>query len=268
MKYERKTIAQVLNKSNKLGNHVGIELEIEGRNLPEVSTTFWKSERDGSLRGESYEYVLRQPTPHVEARKALQEIASIWESHEAKIKDSPNAGTHVHVNCSDLTITQLFNFLSLYLVVEDILVDQCGKDRIGNLFCLRSCDAEFLVDTMVQAVRDADIGYFHTDDLRYASVNVKALGDYGSVEFRAWRSDGDLAKVAWWVDLLMHLKEQARAIDNPALIVTNVSDRSPKEFFTDILGPFVKDIKWDKRFEESILNNVRRVQQYAFLGDW
>ncbi len=268
MKYERRTVGDVLGKRSKLTDHVGIELEIEGSNLPHVDTPFWKSERDGSLRGESFEYVLRNPIPHKEAQKSLQEIAGLWEQAGAKIKESPNAGTHVHVNCSDLTITQLFNFLSLYLVVEDVLVAQCGKDRIGNLFCLRSCDAEFLVDTMVEAARDGDISAFHTDDLRYASVNVKALGDYGSVEFRAWRSDGDLEKVKWWVDLLMHLKSQARAIDNPSLIVTGVSDRQPVGFFKDILGPFANDIKWDKAYEVSILQNVRRVQQYAFMGDW
>lgn len=268
MKYERKLVGEVLGKRSKLGDHVGIELEIEGSRLPEVSTDYWKSERDGSLRGESFEYVLRKPIPHKEAQKALLEISGIWEGNGAKIKDSPNAGTHVHVNCSDLTVTQLFNFISLYLVVEDVLVAQCGKDRIGNLFCLRSCDAEFMVDTMVEAVRDADLSVFHTDDLRYASVNVKALGDYGSIEFRAWRSDGDLVKVNWWVDLLMHLKATARTIDNPALIVADVSERTPYGFFTDILGPFAKDITWDKQYEDSILQNVRRVQQYAFLGDW
>lgn len=268
MKFENRLVSDVLGKPSKLSNHVGIELEIEGEDLPEVTNAYWKSERDGSLRGESYEYVLRKPIPHKEAQKALQQIAGIWEQNESKIKDSPNAGTHVHVNCSDLTVVQLFNFLSLYLVIEDILIERCGKDRIGNLFCLRSCDAEYLVDVITKAVRDNDLSLFHTDDLRYASVNVKALGDYGSIEFRAWRADGDLAAVNWWVDLLMYLKEQARQIDNPSLIVANVSERSPKNFFEDVLGPYANDIPWERRYEESIISSVRKVQQYAFLGDW
>lgn len=268
MKYENRLLSDVLNNQSDLKNHVGIELEIEGSSLPLVTTKYWKSERDGSLRGESFEYVLRKPIPHKEAQKALQEISGIWKKNESKIKDSPNAGTHVHINCSDLTVVQLFNFLTLYLVIEEVLIEICGKDRIGNLFCLRSCDAEYLVDCLTKAVRDSDLSILHTDDLRYASVNVKALGDYGSLEFRAWRSDGDLEAVNWWVDLLMYLKQQARLIDNPSLIVANVSERSPKNFFEDVLGPYAETIPWKNSYEESIINSVRKVQQYAFLGDW
>lgn len=268
MKYERKLVGQVLGSRGNLNNHIGIELEIEGSRLPEVSTSFWKSERDGSLRGESFEYVLRKPIPFDKTKEALNEIQKEWDGAESRIKDSPNAGTHIHINCSDLTVTQLFNYVSLYLVVENILVDTCGIDRIGNLFCLRSGDAEFLVDSIVQAVREADLSVLHTDDLRYASINLKALGDYGSIEFRAWRSDGDLEAVAWWASLLQHLKEKAKAIDNPALIVANVSEMRPTGFFSDILGPFAKDIPWKDEYEGAIVDSVRRVQQYAFLGDW
>lgn len=268
MKFERMLVGNVLKIRGKLTNHVGIEIETEGTSLPNIDTEVWKSERDGSLRGESWEYVLRSPVPFNETDSVLAQMQEEWTTHNSVIKNSPNAGVHVHINCSDLTVTQLFNFISLYLVVENVLVNTCGIDRVGNLFCLRASDAEYLIDVIQDAVRENDLKLFHTDDLRYASINLKALGDYGSIEFRAWRSDGDLAGIAWWCKLLQHLKGLARLVDNPSQIVAEVSDLRPKGFYERILGPFAKDVPWTDEYEGPIVDSVRRVQQYAFLGDW
>lgn len=268
MKYERKLVKDVLGLRGRYTNHLGIEIETEGRRLPVVDTEVWKSERDGSLRGDAWEYVLRKPVAFGDEVAALDELRHICDENGAVIKDSPNAGVHVHVNCSDLTVTQLFNFISLYLVVEEMLVAKCGEDRVGNLFCLRASDAEYLIDALIHAVREQDLRSLHSDDLRYASVNVKALGDYGSIEFRAWRSDGDFEAIKWWCRLLRHLKLLAIATDNPAQIVADVSELTPHGFYTRILGEFVQDIPWGAESEMAISDSVRRVQQYAYLGDW
>lgn len=39
----------------------GIEIEVEGVNLPAVANNVWTTTHDGSLRGESAEYVLKKP---------------------------------------------------------------------------------------------------------------------------------------------------------------------------------------------------------------
>lgn len=268
MKYENKTVKSLLRIDGQYADHQGVEIETEGNNLPYVDTKVWKSEADASLRGESYEYVLRKPIPFGEETAALNELKEAWKQQGSKIKNSPNAGVHVHINCSDLTVTQLFNYISLYLVVEEILVNKCGEHRIGNLFCLRASDAEYLIEMLMESVKQQDLRILHTDDLRYASINVKALGDYGSVEFRAWRADGDLEAVAWWCRLLQHLKHLAREIDNPAQIVSDSSMMGSYGFFTKVLGPFAKDIEWTAAFDDAIRDSVRRVQQYAYMGDW
>ena len=38
--------------------------------------------------------------------------------------DTGYAGTHVHVNVSDLTITQMFSFALLFLALEDVIADK------------------------------------------------------------------------------------------------------------------------------------------------
>lgn len=268
MRYEDKLVANVLGKRHGYTDHVGIEIETEGKRLPKVDSELWRSDKDGSLRGEAWEYVLKEPVHADDVHKALLALKYEWHKNKSEVKDSPNAGVHVHINVTDLTVTQLYNFISLYLVLEEVLIDKCGPDRIGNLFCLRASDAEYLLDVITDSIRQTDLDVFHTDDLRYAAINLKALGDYGSVEFRAWPSNGDLAGVEWWASVLMNLKQVAKATDNPAQIVADVSINSPKVFFESIMKNFAGGIKWKEQYDYAIMAGVRRVQQFAFEGAW
>ena len=52
---------------------IGIEVEVEGRGLPNA-VTGWNVVPDGSLRGESAEYVLRQPVPRDKYEDTLNNL--------------------------------------------------------------------------------------------------------------------------------------------------------------------------------------------------
>lgn len=268
MKYEDKKVGDVLGKRNGYTDHIGVEIETEGQRLPKVDSKLWRSDIDGSLRGEAWEYVLKEPVHKDDLHKAITELKYEWHKAKSVVKDSPNAGVHIHINVGDLTVTELYNYLALYLVLEEILIDQCGADRIGNLFCLRASDAEYLLEMLATAIKTTDLKILHTDDLRYAAVNVKALGDYGSVEFRSWPSNGDLAGVEWWANVLMHLKQVAKATDNPAQVVGDVSMMSPEVFFNSVMKEYAEKIKWLPHYDRAMMEGVRRVQQFAFEGAW
>src|SRR5690554_4898477 len=105
---------------------VGVEIEVEGSNLPRTGE-HWIVTQDGSLRGESCEYVLRQPLSLPETKEALAYLSRRYEETGAEIADSPRCGVHIHVNCQELTIIQLYNFMTLYLILEDLLVRWCGE---------------------------------------------------------------------------------------------------------------------------------------------
>src|SRR3546814_18812942 len=92
-----------------------------------------------------------------------------------------------------LTMTQLYSFMTVYLILENVLVGWCGHSRCGNLFCLRASDAEWLLTSIRAAAEGRTFKHsLHSDNLRYASMNVKALGDYGSLEFRAMRGTREM----------------------------------------------------------------------------
>jgi len=263
-----KTVREIFRTRAKEGD-VGIEIEVEGDNIPYIDSEYWRSEHDGSLRGRSMEYVLVEPLALPDAYKALVNLQQRFRANETKVHDTGRAGVHVHVNCQALNIIQLYNFMTLYTIFEDVLVEWCGPDRVGNLFCLRSKDAEYLLYALGLALETRDWrGLFGTDDLRYASMNVKALCSYGSLEFRSMRSTDDMDTIYLWASSLVGLREAAKQVENPTELIYQVSAGGEEAFLDNYLPDLADTIKEQKDWKASIRDGMRRAQEIAFAGDW
>jgi len=115
------------------------------------------------------------------------------------------------------------NFVCAYLIFENLLIDYCGRHRVGNLFCLRSSDAEFFIDNIANAVQNRDLEMMCSDKVRYASLNVNALARYGSLEFRAMRSTTDPNVVMEWVDVLQAVYSWSQRFSDPIELVQHFS---------------------------------------------
>ena len=220
-------IKNLVGIKNTYTDHVGLEFEIEGVNIPN-NVPGWRVENDGSLRGESHEYVLPEPC---------------------------------HINVGDLTYTQLFNFALLYLSMEDLISRRFGDTRQGNLFCLRMSDAEWLGKLLYDVVKTEDLKLLNTDNIRYASINFNALFRYGSLEFRGWRGDGDFEAAGEWAKFLMSLKCKARDIISPVSLLIMSSETQgafAEEWFPDMTDS-------DRQV---VMRGVRRIQHIAYEGDW
>lgn len=109
-------------------------------------STFWNIHNDGSLRSPDgitpggREYVLASPAPREEVRPLLDQLFKTFDDTGARIILSNRTSTHVHINISDLKINQIVSFMVLWNVFEEALVNWCGEERVGNLFCLRTKD--------------------------------------------------------------------------------------------------------------------------------
>jgi len=97
-----KTIAELYFRGERVRGDVGVEIEVEGNNLPQYDLDGWRVEHDGSLRGESAEYVFGRPRYVNEAKAFVDELCKTLEPCD--IQDSGRGGIHVHVNIRDLTI--------------------------------------------------------------------------------------------------------------------------------------------------------------------
>jgi len=264
-----KTVMQWFNlpKKFKTDGDVGIEIEVEGENLPWCEK-FWKNEEDGSLRGpETREYVLSKPMTLKEARVALKYLDAQYKEKDSVVHDSVRAGVHVHINVQKLNMIELYNFMTLYLVLEEVLVKFCGPYREGNLFCLRACDAEYLLDQLQLSAETKRFDNLVSDQLRYASMNVKALGTYGSLEFRAMRGTRDLDLIYKWAEVLLSLREAALTYENPQKIIEGFSEGQARGFLRQVLGQDAELFMFDG-YERMLCDGMRNAQDVAYCVDW
>ena len=247
---------------------VGVEIEVEGVRLPH-GVKGWRREADGSLRGEeSAEYVLNKPLTTEGLKVALKELAHQYERHDSRIDDTIRAGVHVHVNVQELDIIQLYNYLTLYFIFEELLTKFCGHTREGNLFCLRACDAEYTIEQLRNAARKRKFGLLVSDELRYAAVNVKALGNYGSLEFRAMRSTKDFNIIQTWAEILVRLREVAKGYFEPTDIINGFSEGEAEGFLMRTFGPYAELFLGYKDYKECLTRGMRIAQEIAFCTNW
>lgn len=247
---------------------LGIEIEVEGNSLPMVDK-YWKNEEDGSLKGpETREYVLRKPSSLNDVRLALNYLDDQYVANNTQVMDTVRAGVHVHVNCQHLTMTQLYTFMTVYLTLENILVKWCGEGRCGNLFCLRASDAEYILDQIKAAANSRVFReHLYSDNLRYASMNVKALGDYGSLEFRSMRGTRDLNLIFTWAKTLLSLREYSKELNNPSEVIEKFSLLGAEGFMREVLGENYEVFSCAEQ-EKLLWEGMRNAQDIAFCADW
>lgn len=243
---------------------VGIEIEMEGTDLPATPKyTGWRATEDGSLRGESMEYVTRGVIKRDKVGSVLKKLQDYLANAGAILEPSDRCGVHIHINCQELTIQQWYNFAALYLVLEEMLVHFCGEEREGNLFCLRASDAEYLI-TAIRRARES--GRHHdlcNDALRYASINFSATDKYGSLEFRAMRATTDFAEIETWANILLRVKDQSLHFTTMPEIVEGLSAQGVINFLQTVLGPYY-ELLICPGMKEMTMRGVRRVQEIAY----
>lgn len=262
------TVAEVFGIKKLVAGDVGIEIEVEGRRLP-IAERYWRNEHDGSLRGpENREYVLAEPSSIKRAELALKYLGILYKQNNTEVHDTVRAGVHVHINVQKLNIVELYNYLTLFFIFEEPLVKFCGEHREGNLFCLRSLDAEFLLSELRMAVINSDYYRLVSDDLRYGAVNVKALGTYGSLEFRTMRGTRDLDLILTWAKVLLSLREAAKAFYCPSDIINGFSEGESVWFLRRCFGEHSGLFEGMPDIGKMLTDGMRRAQDIAFAIDW
>lgn len=256
---------------NKLTKgEVGIEVEVEGTNLPRDVGKYWGMDRDGSLQGdEATEYILREPMSAEDAEAALDFLQKSYKSSKSSVRDSVRAGVHIHINVQKMNMLELYNFMTLYLVLEEVLVRWCGPTREGNLFCLRASDAEWLIRVLRAAIKDRNFpGRFYDDDIRYASMNVKALVEHGSLEFRAMRGVEDLSLVALWMRMLLKVRDKSLTFEDPRDIISGFSNCTYTQFLDNVMEEYAPLLSGGDT-EVMLFNGMRNAQDIAYATkDW
>lgn len=237
------------NKYKKFPGDIGLEVETECKIDYEVPKfSFWTVHNDGSLRDIGREFVLKQPLDFENSfPKALNEFQEKTKGIPF-IQDSITTSVHTHLNILNDNFTTLGNFLTLYSLVENLLIRASGEDRLSNLFCLPICDAEEIYHNIIRMMDGISKKkyvsmHFEPDNAKYGALNLASISAYGSLEIRSFRGTTDINLIKQWVGTLYSMLKFSRESGLlPPQIVLNYKDRGA-EFLTDVFGeyrPFIR----------------------------
>lgn len=214
----------------------GYELEVEGGNLP-VRVDGWEGVKDGSLRGESMEYVLNTPSSLEEITKAFDVLVSKLTKPATKLSFSYRTSTHVHVNMLQFTKQQIQSFFYLAHLVEDVLVNYCAPIRKGNRFCLRTKDAEYKIDAFKTWLEKRGFPALFQDQLKYSAINIATLSQYGSIEFRSLHGTVDKDVVGSWLNVLKNIHDIASIV--PIKEMEAIVKKSPMDILNVVFKEYL-----------------------------
>lgn len=252
---------------------IGLEIEMEmigrRRYYQPPWESFWRLEEDGSLRGFSGEYVLKQPINLDTVPKAVDELKKCLDNVGVTIKDSIRAGVHVHINCQQMTMRQVLIFSTFWYIVENLIVDWCGPNRVGNHFCLRACDADWVIDNMIDFYKNQNLEAVNTDAIRYAALNFTSLPKYGSLEFRCMQTTPDLSGIYEFCEMISIIKEKALEQDDPFKIIEEVSMIGANQWVKNLLGKYADEVSanfTEAEVRENAFTGLRLAQDLLYFG--
>lgn len=193
-----------------VGAVAGVELEVEGANFPpEASVPGWKAVPDGSLRN-GIEFVLEAPQGTLKLKESLEVMEKAFAAHKTKRNYSFRTSTHVHVNVSNLTLSQVKSIVALYYMFENQYTGYCAKHRQGNRFCLRLREAEHIVALVSKFFSDERVP--SPDHAKYMALNLAPISRYGTLEFRTLEGTDDWNRIYTWVRALLRLRKVGKEI--------------------------------------------------------
>lgn len=263
--------------ARKAADVFGIEVELEGKGVKSYITPnvndWWTVHKEDSLRAlkagdECVEYVTRQPYEMPLLEKAVDALFTFLNDPKVQVYESYRTSIHVHLNFALETFRTVYNFMTLCIILDELLVSQNGEHRIGNNFCLRAKDA---LGQLVQLTNSIEGGHqffgLHENE-RYSSINFASLMKFGSIEFRSLECTTHIGRLMHWIGTLQAIKERARSFKNPMEVIAKFSLLGPREFLTNILGPYALKYRAVDGFEEMLRNGMRNAQDLAYASAW
>ena len=254
----------------------GVEIELEGKNIslpPDEVHSYWSQHQDGSLRklepgDEALEYVSRVPYDMATTEKALALLLTYLRKPPAEVYDSYRTSVHVHVNCGQETLRTIYNFMTLSLLLDELLVSQNGEHRIGNNFCLRAKDALGQLVALTNSIENGKEFFNFGANERYSSINFASLMKFGSIEFRSLECTLHHGRIMHWIRTLQRMKERSREFKDPTNIIQLYSRLGPEAFLKDVLGPYALKYTHVPDMDNMLHNGMRLAQDLAYSSTW
>jgi len=207
----------------------------------------WEGHSDGSLRNFGMEFVLKKPLSFDGTMKALDEFNEQTRSVPF-IKNAPATSIHVHVNMLPESPLAMANFLALYTLFENVLVDYSGESRRSNLFALpmrvagkTATNLLGLIDMMIS--KNPNVVSLNPHYIKYAALNLAPVTTFGSLELRSFRGETDINEVKDWVRIIDAMLNYARTPGLTPRIVMFEYKLRGLEYLSVVFGEMAEKIR-------------------------
>lgn len=252
---------------------IGIEVELENVRFPAQfpilqKSPFWEAEKDHSLRGNSVEWKFAFPLRGHDVEYAVKELEHNILLHCNPVK-SDRTSTHVHININDLSKYQLYRFILLSITLERLLYHYAGEHRANSIFCVPFYKSDLEVDQFKYLIDNTITMKTNTknlmsNDYRYSGINMAAIRNYGTLEFRMLDSEWNATNLLRWINILLLIKNYAINLEQPMVeLHKELSRTGMGKLVSDVFGEYESYFKYSD-MEFDVLKGLRLAQQVEY----
>lgn len=228
------TILQDAVMAQRYEGKFGVEIEVEGQNLPQ-NVPGWVVHKEPSLRGAAAEYVTNGAVSRRGLEGCMELLEAQFKLNGAKPRDTYRAGIHIHYNMQKRNLLSIVQAVIRWTMVEPVFMKWMGKNRDGNLFCLPNydCGDNALWFAKVCASRNLGIFFGNFTRGKYAGLNTDPLTKFGTLEGRCFPSVVNAEKILLWCDMVDAILGPT---ETTPLEEFDKANMNPEEFLKDIFG--------------------------------
>jgi len=261
------TVSQTFGVPLVKGPMYGVEVELEGRNVPQVTKELalvgWLTKDDLSLKAGGIEFYFKGPQNLGLTEEAIRRL---WkETAKFEPMYTNRTATHVHYNISDLTIDKMYDLFTINLMFEELLLSYVDEERRGNMFCLSASDADAVLYNLIKDKKDGTFkvsGMF--DSYKYGNLNFAAACKYGTIEYRSLQTPKHDRVLLDWVQCIHKINEFVRDNNQPAAeYIRGASIAGPATFAKSVLGDHIKMFEANL-VKDLMMRGIRNAQHVAF----
>ena len=223
-------------------NAAGVECQVEYYN--HITQPHWKIVTDSSLdsiRGHAAELV----SPILQGSNGVAELKNVIDALNSVdgVTVNRSCGLHVHLNCSDLTVSEIQSIYERYANYEE-QIDLCmPRSRRGSMHWCKTLKDEGKVAKVKRARYKESIA----DSFgRYYKVNLTQIARRGAIEFRQHSGTTCFTKISNWLAFLMQFVESSCDLSQAQNFKKPQSSR-PYAMIRNIIENENGTMEWSKR---------------------
>lgn len=215
---------------------MGVEVEVDSDHTAEsthpepYNLISWNRHHDGSLVN-GFEYTLKSPTEGALLSKAISELFAPPSDFHRTFTGS----THIHIDMlgAEVTLDVLRTMVLLVYTLEPALyaAGDISREWCGYSNSLKSADPTLLSTLFADDVSSKFTRTYRRGSMlgRYYGLNLTALTDYGSLEFRYFPTATSAEELVNWINLVQSFKKAALGIGTPSALKEIINDQANYE---------------------------------------